>query len=146
MEIGVGRRDRRWAWDVDIAVGHGNRRWAWDVEIAVGHGDRGMWRSLLGTEIMGCGDRRRDRFMGFVHLWCELFIYGSDFAGVLLVICGFCFGGGRVMGSEAGVVCLSFVAFLDDRGGGGFSGREIEAFLDGGGGGGFSGRETEEES
>ena len=122
----MGCGHRRWAWRLPLGVGCGDRRWVWDVEITVGHGDRGMWRSLLGTEIMGCGDRRRDRFMGFVHLWCELFIYGSDFAGFLLVICGFCFSSGGVMGSEAGVVCLSFVAFLDGGGGGGFSGREIE--------------------
>ena len=134
VEIGVGRRDRRWAWDVDIAVGHG------------------MWTLPLGMEVVGCGDWRwvwrsaQRSVYGFVHLWCELFIYGSDFAGFLLVICGFCFGGGGVMGSEAGAVCLSFVAFLDGGGGGGFSGRETEAFLDGGGGGGFSGRETEEEN
>ena len=31
-----------------------------------------------------------------------------------------------VMGNEARVVCLSFVASLDGGGGGGFSGREIE--------------------
>ena len=109
----------------------------------------GVLLQILDTIILlgiGCGDRRRDRFMGFVHLWCELFIYGSDFAGFLLVICGFCFGGGGVMGSEAGAVCLSFVAFLDGGGGGAFSGRETEAFLDGGASGGFSGRETEEEN
>ena len=90
-------------------MGCGNRRWA--------------WRSALGV---GCGDWHRDRFMGFVHLWCELFIYGSDFAGFLLVICGFCFSSGGVMGSEAGVVCLSFVAFLDGGSRGGFSVRETE--------------------
>ena len=86
------------------------------VEIGVG---RGMWRSSLG---IGCGDRRRDQLMGFVHLWCELFIYGSDFVGHLWVL----FWRWWVMGSEAGVVCLSFVAFLDGGGGGGFSGRETE--------------------
>ena len=96
-------------WRSPLGVGCGDRRWA--------------WRSALGV---GCGDRHRDRFMGFVHLWCELFIYGSDFAGFLLVICGFCFGSGGVMGSEAGVVCLSFVAFLDGGSRGGFSGRETE--------------------
>ena len=55
-------------------------------------------------------------------------LFGSNFAGFLLVICGFCFGGGGwwVMGSEAGVICLSFVAFLDNGDGGGFSGRETE--------------------
>ena len=87
VEIGVGRRDRRWAWDVDIAIGHGDRRWAWE------------WTSPLGIEVVGCGDWRwvwrsaQRSVYGFVHLWCELFIYGSDFAGFLLVICGFCFGG-----------------------------------------------------
>ena len=30
------------------------------------------------------------------------------------------------LGSEAGVVCLSFVAFLDSGSGGGFSGRETK--------------------
>ncbi|XP_050239948.1 uncharacterized protein LOC126689018 [Quercus robur] len=114
-------------WTSPLGVGCGHRRWAWrswDVEIGVG---RWVWRSAQRS------------VYGFVHLWCELFIYGSDFAG-------FCFGGGGVMGSEAGAVCLSFVAFLEGGGGGGFSGRETEAFLDGGGGGGFSGRETEEEN
>ena len=56
--------------------------------------------------------------------WC-----GFDFARFLLVICGFCFGGGGwwVMGNEAGVVCLSFVAFLDggvSGGTGSFNGRK----------------------
>ena len=74
-----------------------------------------------------------------VHLWV-LFgsdfgdivgLVGFDFAGFLLVICGFFFGSGGwwVMGSEAGVVCLSFVAFWT-----------VEVVVTGG----FSGRETKE--
>ena len=65
---------------MDIAVRHGDRRWVWDVDIAVGHGGRGMWRLALGV---GCGDRRRDRFMG-------LFIYGASCSFMGLILLGFC--------------------------------------------------------
>ena len=59
VEIGVGRRDRRWAWDVEIAVGHGDQRWALGVEI--------------GTEI---------------GLWV-LFIYGASCSFMGLILLGF---------------------------------------------------------
>ena len=54
--IGVGLRDRRWVWDVEITVEHGDRCWAWDVEIAVGHRFPVFGSNLGGDDGMGLGD------------------------------------------------------------------------------------------
>nr|POE78924.1 hypothetical protein CFP56_46092 [Quercus suber] len=82
VEIDIGRRDRRWVWDVEIAVGHGGHRWAWDVEIAVGHGDRRC----------ACGDRcwaLGVEIGAEIGLWV-LFIYGASFSFMGLILLGIC--------------------------------------------------------
>ena len=49
-EIGV------WALGVVIGVGRRDRRWVWDVEIAVGHGFLAFGLDLGGNGGMGLGD------------------------------------------------------------------------------------------
>nr|POE80326.1 hypothetical protein CFP56_14090 [Quercus suber] len=68
VEIGIGRRDRRWAWDVEVAVGRGMLRSPLGMEIAVAHMEIGVgrwvWRSAQRSVYGFCS------FMVQVsHLW-----------------------------------------------------------------------------